>query len=139
MSGERKPAIDLTRNKFVRNVGDLMVFGTWIWNEDQEDTEPCLAIMPLYRKAKPCIVTLSYAHLYTNPRFLESVSRDYAQSFDMRTEIDAFRVADLIMSSLRDLLTMPPDPTEAIAVGEVVITDGGKKRTAEILDYQPIQ
>lgn len=58
----RKPALDLTRNHAVIPSGDLVLILTWIFNVDQEDYEPCMAIVPRYRKKgsyKPCCVALS--------------------------------------------------------------------------------
>ena len=134
-----KPAIDLTRYAFTRDVGDLSIYGTWLYNEDQEDTEPCLVVIPRYRSVgfKPVVVALSAAYRYNNPRYLARVAGAFAQSLGFEDSLSqARKVATLIHDNLLDLLTMPLDPSEATVIGEVTIDQGGRKRTIEVLDYE---
>jgi hypothetical protein len=132
-------AIDLTRYHFTRDVGDLSIFGTWLYNDDQEDTEPCLVVIPRYRTTgfKPVVVALSAAYRYNNPKYLAHVAGAFAQSLGFEDSLSqARKIATLIWDHLLDLLNMPLDPTEATVVGEVTIDQGGKKRTIEVLDYE---
>ena len=46
----QRPAIDLTRYHFAIPYKDLMIFGSWVWSQEQEDEEPCLVILPRYRR-----------------------------------------------------------------------------------------
>ncbi|MGI9141560.1 MAG: hypothetical protein ACR2IJ_00060 [Fluviibacter sp.] len=134
-----KPAIDLTRHHFSRDVGDLSIFGTWLYNDDQEDTEPCLVVIPRYRREgfKPVVVALSAAYRYNNPKYLAHAASAFAQSLGYESDLSqARKVATLIYDHLLDLLTMPLDPTEASVIGEVTIDQGGNKRTIEVLDYE---
>lgn len=134
-----KPAIDLTRHHFVRELGDLTIFGTWLYNDDQEDTEPCLVVIPRYRTTgfKPVVVALSAAYRYNNPKYLAHVAGAFAQSLGFEDSLSqARKIATLIWDHLLDLLTMPLDPTQAEVIGEVTIDEGGKKRTIEVLDYE---
>lgn len=134
-----KPAIDLTRYAFTRDVGDLSIFGTWLYNDDQEDTEPCLVVIPKYRSVgfKPVVVALSAAYRYNNPRYLAHAASAFAQSLGYENDLtQARKVATLIHDHLLELLNMPLDPTEATVIGEVTIDQGGKKRTIEVMDYE---
>ena len=136
---QAKPAIDLSRHHFVRELSDLMIFGTWLYNDDQEDTEPCLVVIPRYRRDgfKPVVVALSAAYRYNNPRYLAHAASAFAQSLGYKNDLtQARKVATLIYDHLLDLLTMPLDPTQATVVGEVTLDQGGKKRTVEVLDYE---
>lgn len=134
----RKPAIDLTRYQFMRELGDLAIYGTWLWNEDQEDTEPCLVVIPRYRKVgfKPVVVALSSAFRYNSPRYLARVSGTFARTLGFADDLtNARKIATLIHDHLLDLLTMPVDPTDAKVVGEANVEIGGRKRTVELLDH----
>ena len=136
---QARPAIDLTRYAFTRDVGDLSIYGTWLYNEDQEDTEPCLVVIPRYRSTgfKPVVIALSAAYRYNNPRYLAHVASAFAQSLGFEDSLSqARKVATLIHDNLLDLLTMPVDPSEATVIGEVTIDQGGRKRTIEVLDYE---
>lgn len=140
-----KPVLDLTRNHFVRAIGDLVCVGTWLWNPDQEDYEPCLAIVPRYRTGgfKPCVVALSSAWKYNpehgGPLYLAKASMIFAQQLGMQDCMtSAHKIGELIHMHLGDLIKIPPNPTQAIVVADASYTVDGKKHTAEILDYKPL-
>lgn len=139
MLQQPKQAIDLSRYQFVREIGDLAIYGTWLWNEDQEDTEPCLVVVPRYRRIgyKPVVVALSAAFRYNNPKYLAHVAGIFAESLGFSNDMtNARKIATLIHDHLLDLLTMPIDPTDAKVVGEASVDIGGRRRTVEILDYE---
>lgn len=136
---DRRPAIDLTRSAFWRDIGDLSIIGTWLYNEDQEDTEPCLVVIPRYRRVgfKPVVVALSAAFRYNNPRYLAQVAGVFATQLGFVDDLtNARRIATMIHDHLLDLLTMPLDPTKAEVVGEARVDLGGRMRTIEVLDYE---
>lgn len=145
MNDTRKPALDLTRHHFLRPSGDLVVIGTWIYNADQEDHEPCLVILPRYRTNgfKPCVVALSDAWKYNpehnGPRYLAEISQIFLIMLGMEDCMsNAHKVADLINSHLGDLLKMPPNPTSRIIVADATMTVDGRKRSIELVDYQSL-
>ena len=134
-----KPAIDLTRYQFKRDVGDLTIYGTWVFNEDKDGTEPCLVLIPRYRTRgfKPVVVALSAAFKYNDPRYLARVAGPFARSLGFEDGMTvANNIATAIHDHLLDLLKMPNDPTDAIVVGEATIDMGGRKRTIEVLDHE---
>lgn len=135
---EAKPAIDLSRHAFIREIGDLTLFGTWLYNDDQEDTEPCLVLIPRYRTAgfKPAVIALSAAFRYNNPRYLARASAIFAKNLGFEDMATANKIANLIYDHLDDLLTMPVDPTIAHVIGEASLDVGGRKSTVEVLDYE---
>jgi hypothetical protein len=134
-------AIDLTRNQFVRASGDLVCVGTWMFNPDQQDYEPCLVIVPRYRKSgfKPCCVALSAAYKYDSPQYLARASSIFLGMLGMEDCMsNANKVAELIHSHLGDLIRMRPNPTQAIVVADASVMIDGVKRSMEVLDYQPL-
>lgn len=141
----RKPVLDLTRHHFLRPSGDLVVLGSWVFNNDQEDYEPCLVIVPRYRKTgyKPCCVALSSAWQY-NPEhnghiYLARMAKEFLYQLGMSDCLsNAMKVAELINSHLGDLISMPPSPTQAIVVADATYTVDGIKRSIEVLDYKPL-
>lgn len=136
---QARPAIDLTRYAFTRDVGDLSIYGTWLYNDDQEDTEPCLVVIPRYRRTgfMPIVVALSAAYRYNNPRYLAHAASTFAQTLGFEDSLtQARKVATMIHDHLLELLNMPLDPSEATVIGEVTIDQGGRKRTIEVLDYE---
>jgi hypothetical protein len=139
---EQRPAIDLTRTHFVRHLGDLSIYGTWIFNNDQEAEEPALVVIPRYRRDgfKPCVVALSAAYKYNDERYMVRAARHFLSMLGIQDSMaECHKVATLIHSHLLDLLTIPPSPTTAIIVGEAVIGEGLRRRTVDILDYEPTQ
>lgn len=139
---DRQPAIDLTRHHFVRHLGDLSIYGSWLWNNDQESHEPCLVIIPRYQRRgfKPCVVALSAAYKYNDPRYLARVSWEFLSLLGFaQTPSEGHKVASLIHDHLGDLLTMPPNPTSTIVVADATIGSGMGKRAIEIVEYVPLK
>ena len=137
----RQPAIDLSRFHFMRELGDLVVIGTWIMNDDQEDTEPALVLLPRYRKpssVKPCVVALSAAYLYNDPKYCVRAAKYIAKALGFEDSmVTTHKIADILHSHLPDLVSMPVDPHTATVVGEAVVQlGGGRTKTVEILDHE---
>ena len=139
---ERKPAIDLTRTHFKRELGDLAIYGTWLWNDDQETEEPCLVVTSRYKIKgfRPFVVALSAAYKYNEPGYLAAVARELAITLGSDSIVTAHKIATLIADHLHDLLTMPPNPTQAVVVADARIVDAaGRSITAEIMEYVPLR
>lgn len=136
---EAQPAIDLTRHAFVRELGEFTIFGTWLYNAEQEDTEPCLVIIPRYRARgtyRPAVIPLSAAFRYNDPRHLARAAAIFAMNLGFQEMTEANKVADLIYDHLGDLVSMPVDPTVATVAADATITmPDGTKRSIEMLDY----
>lgn len=136
----RIPAIDLTRHAFVRPMGDITLYGTWVYNEDMEDYEPALVLIPSYRRSgfMPVVIALSAAYKYDSPQYLAKVSRGILIKLGMNDCMSsANRVANLIYDHLDDLLKMPNNPTTSVIVADATISINGRKRSVEILDFEP--
>lgn len=136
-----KPAIDLSRHHFMRELGDLVLFGTWVYNDDQEDTEPALVLLPRYRPPStviPCVIALSAAYLYNDAKYCVHAAQGIAKALGFEDSMSTtHRIADILHSHLPDLVSMPIDPTVAVVVGEATVDMGdGKKRTVEFMDYE---
>lgn len=140
MDPNRRPAIDLTRHHFVRHIGDVSLYGTWLYNEDQEKDEPALVLIPRYRRTgfKPCCIALSAAYRYNSPQYLAGITGYILSILGFEQSIaNAAKIGGLIHDHLGDLLTMPNSPTTSIIVADGSVTVGGKKRSIEIMDYKP--
>ena len=136
-----RPAIDLTRFHFMRELGDLVIFGTWIMNDDQEDTEPALVLLPRYRppsSVRPCVVALSAAYLYNDPKYCVKAAKGIAKALGFEDSMTTtHRIADVLHSHLPDLVRMPVDPSTGVVVGEAQVSFGdGVKKTVEFMDYE---
>lgn len=140
----QQPAIDLTRHHFMREIGDMVVIGTWIRNDDQEDTEPALVLLPRYRPPSsviPCVIALSAAYLYDDVKYLVGAARGIAKMLGFEDSMSrTHKIADAIHSHLPDLVRMPVDPSEASVAADATITAAdGTQRTVEVLEYAPIK
>jgi hypothetical protein len=137
-----RPAIDLTRYHKVRYLGDFRLYLTWLYHEEDDDDEPCLVLVPSVRYcAIPCVVALSAAFRYTDPKHLAAVSLAFARTlgFDNDTMSAAHKIGNIIHDHLLDLIKMPESPTEGVVGATARVDFGdGKKRTLEILDYVPV-
>lgn len=136
-----KHAIDLTRHHFMRELGDIVLFGTWVQNDEIEDTEPALVLLPRYRHPStviPCVIALSAAYLYNDAKYCVRAAKGIAKALGFEDSMSTtHRIADILHSHLPDLVSMPVDPTEAVVVGEARVDLGdGRKRTVEFMDYE---
>lgn len=138
---EDQIVLDLTRRHFVKERGDMLIYGTWIYNDGQEADEPCLAIMPKYRHGYPCVVALSAAYKYADsPAYLAAKSKEFLAHLGFEDSMrNAIRLGELIYDHLTDLLQMPNNPTMALQVGEATVTNGSAKTSAKIYDYENIK
>lgn len=139
---ERQHAIDLTRHQFVRHLGDLSLYGTWLWNEDQENHEPALVVINAIhpRAFKPCVVALSAAYKYNSAVYMAHLASAFVDLLGLQGSMHtAHRVAMLLEDHLGDLLKMPPNPTSTIVVADATIGSGMNRRSLEIVDYVPLQ
>lgn len=139
-----KHAIDLTRHSFMRELGDMVLFGTWVMNDDQEDTEPALVLLPRYRPPSsvvPCVIALSSAYRYDDPKYLVHSAKGIAKALGFEDSMTrTHKIADIIHSHLPDLISMPVDPTEAVVAADGIVDTGdGKKKTVELMEYQQIK
>ena len=141
-----RPAIDLTRYAWVRELGDLRLYGTWhTWFDEEEREymdEPALVLVPAYRTHGfvPCCVALSAAFKYDNPRYLAHASLTFARDlgFEGNLMAAAHRIGSIIHGHLLDLIKMPENPTEAVVGATANLKLGGRTQAVEIIDHEPI-
>lgn len=136
-----RPAIDLTRYHFVRELGDIRLYGTWLHHAEDDEDEPALVLVPAHRRhgVVPCCVALSAVFRYTDPRHLATVSLEFARTmgFDSNLMSAAHKIGGIIHDHLLDLIKMPENPTEAVVGAYGQINDGHRTRTVEIIDHVP--
>lgn len=140
---DRIPAIDLTRYHFKRDLGDLTIFGTWLWREADSRSEPALVLVPRYRLdgVKPCVVTMADAAEYNHDaRILVHAARRFSHALGFEDSMTNTRkIASVIHDHFLDLINIPPDPRQAVVIGEASVDIGGHKRTIELLDHVRVQ
>jgi hypothetical protein len=114
-------------------VGDILVILTWV------NDERALVLMPAHRaQGSPWfIICESAAYKYDNPNYLAQQSAQAARVMGMdETTSTWYRVADLILNYLPDLIRMPsaPDPEKmSHAIGEMkLMADGQLVKGEEI-------
>lgn len=138
-------AIDLTRHHFMLPIGDMVLFGTWVFNSGQEAEEPALVIVPRYRQNgfKPAVIALSAAYKY-NPcnraeaRGAVHNARQFALGLGLSDSMaDCHKILTMIHDHVGDLVSIPPSPMTAIIVGEASIELSGKKHSFQMVDYEP--
>lgn len=121
-------------------VGDILVILTWV------NDERALVLMPAHRAqgAPWFIVCESAAYKYDNPNYLAQQAAKAASVMGMdETTSTWYRVADLIMNYLPDLIRMPssPEPEKMDhAIGEMkLMADGQLIKGEEIrLDKEAV-
>ena len=141
-----RPAIDLTRYAWVRELGDIRLYGTWHYaptDDNSDDTEPSLVLVPPFRRigVVPCVVLLQHAYKWTQARYAAKMSLEFAKTLGFESNLmqNATRIHDMVFDHLLDLIKMPENPTETVvgASGSVKVGDG-PRRSVEILDHVPI-
>ena len=107
-------------------VGDILIILTWV------NDERAMVLMPAHRaQGSPWFVICeSASYRYDTPRYLAQQSAKAAEVLGMdETSSTAFRIADLILNYLPDLIRMPtaPDPEKALAsFGQMHLKEDGK-------------
>ncbi len=141
MSIDNGIALDLSRKHSQHVYGDLTVIMTWYGTNDEE-REPCLALVPTHRNAligrtRPCCIGLSSAYKYANDNFLFEQSGEIAKILGMDGRGDAFKVSRAINDGLLELIKMPPRPPMGnFVAADAFLTDldTGKTKHLEIHD-----
>lgn len=138
---EARPAIDLTRHHFVKEYGDLRLYGTWLYREEDDDDEPALVLVPANRREgfEPFVVPLSSAYLYTYPRRTAVACLEAAKGLGMDGIQAASKIANIVHDHLQDLIEIPENPTETVVGAYGQINDGHRVKTVEILDHVPVR
>ena len=135
---QNRPFLDLTRNRFVKHRGEFTLYGTWC-NAADDQTEPCLVVLPRFRRigAKPCCIALSAAYQYNDARYMVLKADHFLREMGMEPGITTTHaLATLIHDHVQDLIEMPPEPTEAVVVGEAHVDMGDGRRKIEFIDHE---
>lgn len=141
IANSEKPLIDLSRHHFMRPWKDLVVFGTWLYNADQDDDEPALVIVPRYRRTGflPVCIALSGAYKYDAPQYLAHASKQFCIALGFEDCMaNAHKIAEAVHSHLLDLLTIPSNPTSSIVLGDATLNIEGRKQYFEIVEQEAL-
>lgn len=116
-----RPMLDLSVNHFRREIGDMLLYGSW-WGRDAQQSEPCLVLIPARgRKGafKPAVVCLSSAWLWRDdPRRSARAAAEFADGMGFAGEMTRIhRITEAIVGHLDDLVRMPPRPHRHEVVG----------------------
>lgn len=134
-----RPAIDLTRYAFKHQISDFVLYGTWLATSDDE-SEPALVIVPVRfpQKFRPAVVALSSAYKYDSPAYVAWASTMFARGMGLNDIMHAVRIGEAISDYLPDLVGMPPEPMEAIVVGEGHIVEGRDRTSIQLIEWTPM-
>ena len=131
------PVIDLTRYHAKREVGEWLCYITW-YGAKLDDSEPCIVIVPRARNYyRPAVICLSSAFKYSEPGYLVQAAMAFNRTLGgTDNAATVHKLADLIHSSLRDLIVCPPKPvSDTRHVAEATITlESGKAKTFELTE-----
>lgn len=135
----QRAQLDLTRQHFTYVIGDIMLVGSWWMGETDQEIEPCLVLLPAYRRIAaplPPVITLGGAHLWTDQDYAISKAGDFLDLLGMQRSVPNIkRVVEIILMNIRDLFTIPPLPgAGTVVVADATITgEDGRTRHAEIV------
>lgn len=134
-------ALDLTRYRWRQQHGDITAFGTWF---GEKERRPAIVLVPSYsegyEKTTPCVVPIDAAWLWAerlgDARHAARASYEFARHLGLENSVlTCMRITDIIRGHLGDLLTMPPEPVEKVAVADAVLTHASGRQThREVLD-----
>lgn len=133
-------ALDLTHYHFVKQRGDITIYGTWV-GEDVADSEPCLALVPTHSRGRvtPCCVALSSAWKYDEPSYMLSMAMHFNRALGFADSMSSVhRVATAIHDHLQDLIEMPPRPvrSERAAADAVITEESGRRHEATLYEQE---
>lgn len=143
-----RPCLDLARNAWKQRHGDIDVYGTWYWDEDDRTWVPCLALVPVttvlhFERVRPCIVPVDHAWAWSEEQggweYVAQTALTFAQALRLPPDVGGvIRVASLVREHLEDLVKrIPPRPSddeEMIVAADAVAKVGGRSRHTEIKD-----
>lgn len=133
--------LDLTQYHWVREYGDITVFGTWFGRE----RAPALVLVPTNKLGSeyviPCVVPLAAAWAWDDERgdgahcartcVLFAANLGFNPSDHMRL----FKIRSIIADNVGELVLIPPKPTEAVVVADAIRTDEyGREHHSEIIE-----
>jgi hypothetical protein len=143
-----RPVLDLTRNAWKHQHGDLTVYGTWYWDEDDKQWVPCVAIVPTasvlhWERVRPCIVPVDHAWAWSEEeggwQYVAETAVHFCNALRMPPDTKSiFRIIDLVRNHLEDLLKrVPPRPSDddelTVTADAIAKIDGASHQT-EIKD-----
>jgi hypothetical protein len=113
-----------------RVIGDIVCSFQWI------NDEPAMILWPKVRRTlnnAAYVICLSAAYKYADPRYLVTASAEAAETIGMDvSKYTVYRIADIIIEGLPDLLAMPPsnkawkEATQQEQIGELLIKVDGQ-------------
>jgi hypothetical protein len=143
-----RPCLDLARNAWKKRHGDLDVYGTWYWDEDDRQWVPCLAIVRahsvLHRdRSRPCLIPVDHAWAWSEEQggweYVAKTAVAFADALGMPANVaSVMRIAGLIREHIEDLVKrVPPRPhddQEMKVVADAISTVNGRSKHTEIAD-----
>lgn len=148
MSHLIRPCLDLARYAWKQGHGDLTVYGTWYWDEDDKTWVPCLAIVPTlavlsFERVRPCLVPVDHAWAWSEEEggweYVAETAVKFASSLRLVPDTRSIvRVASLIRDHIEDLVKrIPPrltDDYESKVTADAILKIDGRSTEREIRD-----
>lgn len=135
-------ALDLSRYWWRQQHGDITALGTWFGTTTRR---PVLVLVPSYKegyeRVTPCIVPMdmlwAWSEEYGDPAHAARTSYQFATllGLEAHNAFTCFRITDIIRSHIGDMLAMPPEPVERVAVADAILTrEDGRTIHREVYD-----
>lgn len=147
-----RPALDLRQRHFERTKHGIVCIGTWLTNESDGRTQPCLVLLHASRpiaagRTVPIVIPLDQFWRFVvaedkslgDPQHAAtSINEWLAKGWlpgNVHNPKDHLKVLDAINDNLRDLIHMPPKPRlGSYAIGDIEIRD--KKTGKTIAEHE---
>lgn len=137
-----EPILDLTIWHRRQQHGDISAFLTWLRDARRTPALVLVRTALLGREgAIPCIVPLTRTWVWSeeigDPRQAAQTCIQFAASLGLNPHnaTDCIRVMSIIRDHIGDLVLMPPKPTEARVVADVIRTEAsGRQHHDEVVE-----
>lgn len=138
-----------------RVVGDIVVSYQWLdlraWNDPGADDgpEPCMCLFPAHRRMETGAYTIPQRNAWayadsrtgkpTNALFSTAHNAAMTLGFDSNDKAAFFRILDIIVDGIPDLIDMPSDQPNALEIKrpvagiEISASAGGQRLKEEVI------
>lgn len=144
-----RPAVDLTQHAWQRQYGDITIYGGWAIDAASGETspEPALILVPTNGIGHPPVGWVPHV-IYGKDAWAWAEETGHPRSVARMTVVIAralglsyvntwtcMRITSAIRDCIGDLLSIPPKPTEGVAVADVIRTDAhGREHHTEVIE-----
>lgn len=144
-----RPCLDLTRNAWTQRHGDITVYGTWYWDEDDRQWVPSLVLLRnttliLIGRTVPVVIPVDHVWWWSEEQgsYADCLpsTMAYVEALGLPPDQHSiFRVIDLIRDHIEDAVKrIPPRPKDddelKVMADASAVVDGKTLHRMEIKD-----